>query len=235
MIFDWDDTLFPTTTIMAAKRQHGKEGVLRLHGANLERHAQVLEELLRTAASQAKVAIVTLAGRGWVESSAAKYLPGLNFSRLILELNIEVYYASDCQAEDYVGMKMAAMSQAINAAYAQAADGSQRLNVLSIGDSAVERSALQELLSLWSASGALVFSPHSKTLKLQEDPDLKTIGEELASIQPCLRQLMSHAGDLDVVVDSSEELCAALNSLSAPRDASHDAPPEFCTVTLIAV
>merc|ERR1712031_85234 len=76
--------------------------------------------------------------------------------------------------------------------------GSQRLNVLSIGDSAVERLALQELFAMWRTSGALCLEPSCKTLKLKEKPGLPELTAQLLQIIPCLPRLNDHPSDLDL-------------------------------------
>ena len=51
----------------------------------------VVEDVLRSASTQAHVAIVTLSRPGWVEKSARIYLPGLDLPLLLAELGICVY------------------------------------------------------------------------------------------------------------------------------------------------
>lgn len=199
IIFDWDDTLFPTTFVASAKRQLGADGVHSAHGDALELHARLVEDVLRAAAACCRVCIVTLAGSGWVEHSAARYLPGLDLPRLLLELSIQVHYAREFPMEqDCTAMKMAAMSHAISMAYAHSPPSS-RLNVVSIGDSSIERTALHELLSMWSASGCLAFEPMQKTLKLLERPGLQTLTAELALLVPHFQGLYAYSGDLDFI------------------------------------
>mmetsp|Transcript_82738 Transcript_82738/g.184644 ORF Transcript_82738/g.184644 Transcript_82738/m.184644 type:complete len:366 (+) Transcript_82738:184-1281(+) len=118
IIFDWDDTLMPTTFIGdAVQICPPKYGTSALHSRNrprspknakgckiskdfpcyaaLERHSGLVKEALRQARSVAHVAIVTLASRPWVFESAERYLPGLDFPGLLQELEIPVYYAPE--------------------------------------------------------------------------------------------------------------------------------------------
>jgi hypothetical protein len=148
-----------------------------------------------------------------VEHSAARYLPGLDFPQLLLELNIELYYAREFRVadpHDYTAMKMAAMSEAINMAYAHSPPNSQCLNVISIGDSCIERTALRQLLSMWSASGCLAFKPMQKTLKLLEDPEVQTLTAELSELVPCFAGIHAHSGDLDLIAADLEHIQTGL-------------------------
>jgi hypothetical protein len=206
-VFDWDDTLFPTTFVTAAERRMGPESVLT-HAKSLAQHARVVKASLRAAAAVGRVCIVTLATRGWVEHSANLYLPGLDLPELLRELDVPIFYAREylraldnqdlLDGEALKTMKMAAMSQALNEAYANAAPSSQRLNVLSIGDSSVERMALQELFAMWTTSGALAYKPNCKTLKFKEKPQLLELTAELLQMIPCLPRLNNHQADLDI-------------------------------------
>jgi len=100
VIFDWDDTLFPTSFIMQAVlpevHQAEQENPLtpdsRFYN-DLENHAHLVEFVLTKAREVARVAIVTLSMSPWVEASAERYLPGLDMKRLMQELDIPVYYS----------------------------------------------------------------------------------------------------------------------------------------------
>lgn len=77
IVFDWDDTLFPTThlhpvdekeyTILIEKYQHQLRAIE-------ERACKLIETCLK----QAKVVIITNARKGWVEFSSKKFLPRLH-------------------------------------------------------------------------------------------------------------------------------------------------------------
>lgn len=217
-VFDWDDTLFPTSAVMAAEAALRPEGALRLYRSSLARHARVVEETLRAAAACSRTCIVTMASRHWFEESAELYLPGLSLRRLLQELNIPVYYAREESLQHKVesmhfgsqkNLKMMAMAKAVNDAYASAPKSSQSLNVVCIGDSDVEHVALRELLRRWTEEGLLLFAPHRKAVKLMERPDVLTLTAELAALAPCLAGLRRHRGDLDISIDSLADFNSA--------------------------
>jgi len=59
------------------------------------RHARMVEFVLRSARQIGHVAIVTLAQCPWVLTSADRFLPNLDLSALLQELQIDVYYARE--------------------------------------------------------------------------------------------------------------------------------------------
>ncbi|CAE6946371.1 unnamed protein product [Symbiodinium natans] len=95
-----DDTLFPTRHVTeVVKAVHNQEGPLPHESpfyAELKAHAQVVESILLAAREVVgRVSIVTLARRPWVETSASWYLPGVDFDKLMQDLEIEVFYARE--------------------------------------------------------------------------------------------------------------------------------------------
>lgn len=100
IIFDWDDTLLPTTFIVQqilpnlpeaewdVKLKRGKP-----YYEELAAHAHIVGFVLRAARRAGRVAIVTNSMSPWVVASAERYLPGLDIQSILLELDIPVYYA----------------------------------------------------------------------------------------------------------------------------------------------
>jgi len=95
IIFDWDDTLLPTTFILQEAMPRDEGPVTKDMDAfePLQAHAHVVEAMLRTARRFARVAIITNSLEPWVIASAKNYLPGLDMSALLNELGIQVYYS----------------------------------------------------------------------------------------------------------------------------------------------
>eukprot|EP00927_Polykrikos_kofoidii_P056859 TRINITY_DN50948_c0_g1_i1.p1 TRINITY_DN50948_c0_g1~~TRINITY_DN50948_c0_g1_i1.p1 ORF type:complete len:615 (-),score=114.32 TRINITY_DN50948_c0_g1_i1:145-1989(-) len=105
VIFDWDDTLFPTSFLTHqvipsfGQRQGAEPGVLRTLPKDSEyynalaHHGRIVEFVLRTARQVARVVIVTLSMEPWVEASSEHYLPGTDLKSLLKELDIPVFYS----------------------------------------------------------------------------------------------------------------------------------------------
>jgi len=100
IIFDWDDTLLPTTFIMQTvlpslpeSERNGAVPESSPYYEELAHHAHIVDFVLRTARRAARVAIVTNSMSPWVIASASRYMPGVNIEALLQELGIPVYYA----------------------------------------------------------------------------------------------------------------------------------------------
>lgn len=78
IVFDWDDTLFPTGTLTngcsTLPAKHNLPYALR---ATLEVLEEVVKDLLLKSMSQGTTIIITNAVSGWVETTAAAYMPSL--------------------------------------------------------------------------------------------------------------------------------------------------------------
>eukprot|EP00927_Polykrikos_kofoidii_P069502 TRINITY_DN65011_c0_g1_i1.p1 TRINITY_DN65011_c0_g1~~TRINITY_DN65011_c0_g1_i1.p1 ORF type:complete len:438 (+),score=77.66 TRINITY_DN65011_c0_g1_i1:120-1433(+) len=170
IVFDWDDTLFPTTFIQDSlefeldwdrplKEQDGQGNVQAVE-RTIRRMAtcETQAALVLSAGHQlAHIVIVTLASAGWVDASCANFYPEVG--RLIKELGVPIIYAQEHLDKDQVmedtarlqtteevmrfwGLKKGiAISQQLDKFYSQY-QGQSWKNVLSIGDSSFERYGL---------------------------------------------------------------------------------------------
>ncbi|CAE8673297.1 unnamed protein product [Polarella glacialis] len=100
IIFDWDDTLLPTTfilqTVLMSLPEKDRAGVIpeeSPYKAALAAHAHLVGFILRAARRVARVAIVSNSLSPWVSASAARYLPGLDVESLLQELDVPIYYS----------------------------------------------------------------------------------------------------------------------------------------------
>jgi len=93
IIFDWDDTLLPTTFLSRYWNDDMSLDPDFPDADALTAHAHLVGFVLRTARRIARVAIVTNSRSPWVLSSGERFLPGLEVEALLNELEIPVYYA----------------------------------------------------------------------------------------------------------------------------------------------
>jgi hypothetical protein len=221
IIFDWDDTLFPTwfvseVVVPCLPTNTSSDSVLpddSPFAEALVRHAHIVRQLLSTAREIGRVGIVTLAQRPWVLSSARRFWPGIDFKQILQDLEIPIIYAREClrkpvisQAKEEEGVniftiaKQAAMIKVLKKLYGKR----PWTNIISIGDSIVERDAITELL--WGHDQESDRTPRCKTVKLMEEPSTEQLGAELVLLCKWLRSLASHQEDFDVVMDDSEEM-----------------------------
>lgn len=212
IMFDWDDTLIATTFL--DKAQSSRQMTLALRT-----HARAVAALLRAARAVARVSVVTLSRRPWVLESGSRWLLGLDLPALFRELGVTVYYAGEhaehtagCRP-DSVALKRNAMARCLtdwSTAWAGADPGRVRWNVLSVGDSPVERAALRCLLGPQACSQSFAHAPQCKTLKLPGGLALGQLTSELRRLADWLPRAMAHEEDLDLRIDQSSDCCADL-------------------------
>jgi hypothetical protein len=213
IIFDWDDTLLPTWYLKEVVDRCLPEAATASipddsHFKHLlTKHAMSIRDILVAATRMGKVAIVTLAQRGWVENSAMKYLPDLDLPNLLHELKIPVYYAREhvtrrekllARIEEGVDLntvaKANAMSKCIRKICCSKRNRSvSNVSVTAVGDSIAEADALKEVM--WGLDGVGTLC---KTVKLLEEPNLETLGMELSILASWLPHIVSHRDDVDI-------------------------------------
>lgn len=225
IIFDWDDTLFPTWFIqdvglpcMSADSEVAIAADSPYREA-LATHASTLRAALLAARAVAQVAIVTLALRPWVLTSSERFMPGLNFGEFLQRLGIPVYYAREhvkrpdaclAQVEEGVDVftvaKRATMMKVLRKLYGKRP---RVMNVVCIGDSLAERDAIKEVLWAWceqpKSEGVLDVSL-CKTVKFIHQPSLKQLGDQLHLLAMWLNGMESHAEDFDLNMEFFDDL-----------------------------
>lgn len=219
IFFDWDDTLFPSSHIQETFASSSLRDGVR-PGAALRMHGRVMEETMRAARAAGRVCIVTLSARPWVTQSAEKYLPGFDLPALLRELEIPVFYAAEhagvpgCRASevrctlpsDLTTLKANAMARCLNEWYCGGVlEREYGLNVISVGDSVHESSALKEVMEEWSKSPLFTDDRFCKTVKLMEHPTLHQLSSELLWLPEWLERLAALRRDFDLAVAGPED------------------------------
>mmetsp|Transcript_56568 Transcript_56568/g.127167 ORF Transcript_56568/g.127167 Transcript_56568/m.127167 type:complete len:412 (+) Transcript_56568:144-1379(+) len=230
VLFDWDDTLFPTTHLrfeVRPKQPPNKQNeplpVGSPEHAALVRHGELLHDVLACARSVGEVAIVTLSTRPWVLASAETYLPNFDFPALLEALNIPVYYAFEflskenklrAQREEGLDVlteyKRHAMSRCLRRFYQ---GKTVRPHVISIGDSTAEQNAVKDVLWAWDG---LVAPPLCKTVKLINEPTIDQLGAELELLSAWLPRMAAFYKDFDFCMDDEDSLHGSAECLSDP-------------------
>lgn len=160
IIFDWDDTLFPTTYVRddmgmswrePVEKQNLPKDQKREIKESLERCENHAEKILQIASTLGKVIFLTLAKSPWVTLCCTNFYPRMG--KLVNDLNVPIVYAQEGNQIDYqkqammstdeaeaywASMKGKAIAKEIHAFYSHY-QGQSWKNILSIGDSDFER------------------------------------------------------------------------------------------------
>lgn len=195
IVFDWDDTLLSSSFLAA--RGHTLDSDLEFEPAVAE-HLQKLEksviEALTLAQSHGTVVIITNAETGWVQLSAQKFIPGV--------LPVVQKLAVVSARSTYEGMypdaplkwKYCAFYDRLSSLFADAQD--QPKNIISFGDSQVEREAVRAVSR--SFSNAMC-----KSVKFVERPSLEQLVRQVELVTNCFHSILTHSGDLDLMLTIS--------------------------------
>lgn len=248
IFFDFDDTILPTTAIDADPRLDfahlapcfGDDPLMPADPAGvpgqgpllrdlLLEHARTVGALLRQASDLARVVIVTLSQRGWVDTAIHNFLPPLE--GLLEELGIRVLYAREslsrrrrraAAVEDGVDcnvvMKARAISRALRSFYGRPGRNTGRSwkNIISIGDSAVEIHALNEVaMARRQLDVRGVDKPfRTKVVKLHARPPFDVLTLELQAMLAWCWRVVHHDGDFAVDLSGDEDpVLAGLDAL----------------------
>jgi len=188
IIFDWDDTLFPTTWLYQQGLLEEDAEVSEEQGVQLRALANLVATTLDVAKRRSGVSIVTNAEDGWVELSCSKFMPTLQAHLQ------DVHIVSARTRHEKHGLfapttwKCLAFEEVVGDFFGvlDGAGVALRRNITSIGDSEHEMEALK-----WVANG---MECYAKSMKFVQ--------------KPCVEQLMEQhglvAGSLDDVIDHED-------------------------------
>jgi len=199
LIFDWDDTLFPSTWLEQLGSQNCQ--IVDLSGdeqVQLQELGRCVERTLSLAMQHGRVVIVTNAAAGWVEHSCSKFLPAL--CPLLEKLDIISARSSyERFAPGFpVEWKRLAFGDVVDAAY-EDCDADQWRNIISIGDAMFEHDALASVTKDMRHCLA-------KTVKFSERPALEHLIEEHHVLCSCLHDVVGQDVCLDLEVGETAEL-----------------------------
>lgn len=192
ILFDWDDTLIPTTFLFS--QQPGSlaesfEMPLKLQ-ETLDEVAVSALATLEAAKQYGHVVIVTNSENGWVDLATQRFFPRLTeVLRDVPKFSARSAFESgECATP--VHWKTLAFEHSITNFFGTMP---RIRNVVSLGDSEHDRAALflaaQKIPSCWA-----------KSLKLTEQPDAEYILKEQELIRESLPQLAYHQGTLDLCI-----------------------------------
>jgi len=195
-IFDWDDTVLPSTWVQRQGLRLDNASVVTSEQlAILAEVADAAGKTMRAARQHGTVVLVTNAERGWIELSCRKFLPTLSpmLENVRMVSARTTYEGPQCKSP--LDWKLRAFDAEIARFYGAEVvnDPSMRKNVFSLGDSVHEREALMRATS--AAPGCL-----SKSLKFVERPDVSQIRKQHELIFGCFEQIVHHESHMDLCI-----------------------------------
>lgn len=209
IIFDWDDTLCPSTWLHQLDYSLPSENA----GAakKLESLAHKVVNLLSLASVLGQVVIVTNAKRPWVKTMCNRHMPGL---KEILE-QITVIYAlegvrmpnpvpQDPEAfkRVFTTTKVQAMRNAVTSFYSRYPNQSWK-NIVSVGDAWFEHNAVRQVAQERPAhtSGKLC---RTKVVKLVSAPAIELVEKEVQLLTLLMLKIVEKDGDVYIDFDDDE-------------------------------
>mmetsp|Transcript_1949 Transcript_1949/g.4293 ORF Transcript_1949/g.4293 Transcript_1949/m.4293 type:complete len:271 (-) Transcript_1949:150-962(-) len=196
LILDWDDTMLPTRWLenqglsLDVNSKPTEEQLEQLQ--TMAEHAR---QTLKEAKAHGTVVLVTNAERGWVELSCQRFMPSLWPSlRGVRVLSARSTFEQQGVAEPSEWKYLAFQSEI--GAFCGPLSRARCTNLISIGDSPHERSALIRATECVPGCCA-------KSLKLMEKPDISQLVQEHRLLIDCLSDVVSFDGALDVSIRGS--------------------------------
>lgn len=193
LIFDWDDTLLPSSWLTSQKlRLDSSSTVSVFQRDQLAALADIIVETLRMAKEHGTVVIVTNAERGWIELTCHKFMPTLwPILEGIKMISARSTYETS-KMPSPVDWKLRAFESEIKRIFGQDADELHRVkNVVSLGDSVHEREALIR-------STSALPNCRSKSLKFVAKPSIGQICQQHSLVRNCLGDIVQHNANLDL-------------------------------------
>jgi len=197
IIFDWDDTLCPSTTCM---RTHGlsvlgapPEGEVRAALEELTSEVRLLLAAARELADQ--VVVVTNAEEGWVDLSCKAWLPGLQETIALCDVASARSTWEPQGVTSPAGWKARTFEDVIEKFYSRYQNQSWK-NIISIGDAPHEREALSRV-SKWAPSRTGKRC-RSKSVKFVLRPSIEQLTREIQMLRDSLKEIVWHDDDLDL-------------------------------------
>lgn len=245
-IFDWDDTLFPTTFALSETKLRLGLAVARRpenwppkeQREPLRALQKAVQHVLRVARELGTVAVVTLAEEGWVRHGIQCLMPGVG--RTLQELGIQVVSARafgpkaaempeanasgslpanapEEDIQDLIDWKAAAMASFVNL------PDHFPLDVYSIGDSEIEAHAARDLVQRRVSKGT---KSTFKLLKLQDEPTIETLTAQLCIACLWLRKAarIGHSSVVEICNPVSLSIAASPPQTVSHHQVGHSSP-----------
>jgi len=196
-IFDWDDTILPSTWIQRqGLRLDSSSVVSEMQKELLGEVAAAAMETLRLAKQHGTVVLLTNAERGWIELSCLKFIPALlPIIEQVKIVSARTSYESPSCPSPLDWKVQAFEAEIVRACGAESLiDPSKRKNIHSLGDSVHEREALMR-----ATTGLPNCYP--KSVKFVERPGLGQLLRQHTLVAESFEKIAQHEGHLDICIN----------------------------------
>uniref|UniRef100_A0A7S1A1R0 Uncharacterized protein n=1 Tax=Noctiluca scintillans TaxID=2966 RepID=A0A7S1A1R0_NOCSC len=192
LIFDWDDTLFPTSWLL---ERENMEALDTFDKYELLRYVAQFQAVVSIAKSVGEVVIVTNSRPPWVDTSMDLFMKDTDTIA-----DVPVFYAMDlaggspdlCPTQT----KVQAMEAAVNAFYSRY-PGQSWKNIVSVGDAVFEQDAIREVCT-GRPIHTLDRTCRTKIVKFVEQPSLGCLVEQLTLLASWLLRVVQADGDVNI-------------------------------------
>ena len=193
IIFDWDDTLLPTTFLTQGGIFNENIIITENDQKKIEKLENSALKLLNMALTKGDVYIITNAGVGWVEYSAQKFYPS------VFEIlpKIQIISARGEWEKDYPGDSRKWKIQTF-LSLKDKLDTKLVTNIICLGDSLFEIEAGRVLAN--SFKEAFV-----KTIKFKEGPKLEELNKQLMLVENQFNSICSAVKNLTIRVEKKKK------------------------------
>ena len=193
IIFDWDDTLLPTTFLT----QGGTYNENMVLSENEQKKIEKLEKsalnLLKVSLSKGDVYIITNAGLGWVEFSSKKYYPKIY--EILPKIKI---ISARCQWENVFPNDTKKWKIQTFLSLPKELDTKLVTNIICLGDSLYEMEAGRILANCFTEAFV-------KTIKFKEGPKLEELNKQLMLVNNQFASICSAVKSLTIRVEKKKK------------------------------
>ena len=193
IIFDWDDTLLPTTFLTQGKNYIDNVILTEVDKEKISQLESLVSKLLNEAVNKGEVYIITNAGEGWVEYSAEKIYPSISdilskvkivSARGLYEKQFP-YDSSQWKIQAFLNIQKFLNLKLVT-------------NILCLGDSLFEMEAGRILASQFNEA-------FIKTVKFREGPKLDELIKQLKLVVNQFDTIYSSAKSLTIRVEKRKK------------------------------
>jgi len=189
IVFDWDDTLLASSFLSSkGLRLDTDKSKLADVEAGLRDLEQAIIAVVTLALQYGEVHIVTNAETGWVQLSAAKFIPAV----VPLLHRVSILSARSTYEGRYPDAPLKWKYYAFQDKLAPSfAEPKRQKNIISFGDSHVEREAVRAVTRGFP-------NTRCKSVKFAERPSMEQLRRQIELVTNCFQYIHHHDGDLDL-------------------------------------